>query len=945
MSQGSNPGLPLVKVKGSIIGVRTLSGGLDELQTVPSMDTDDDIPASESRQRLYSEDDEEIRMAKAMAMAIHNNPHLKPEEVQKMMEEQFKVCKPLPASPVKHVEQPSILQPLAKSLAGINTETENDGWKEWKPPLNPFANLQESMYKTQELAKQRFQEIVQGGKPVETKSAFDANTATTTNGGIAAHAPDKETSKTELVRDEPSVSPQRAPSMVVALPNLQTFATSMLQPVDAETSQRFEASPLTLSSLVWKRRSGMGKFSGNSWERRKLVVRGYIVAYYKAGLDDMDDSASDFGGDLMPSLSSADDEEKKPTWLEQAAMNLSKSNMASSFGIGSPEEDPSKPRGALDLGKEKASVCASMGHSGAPTPFCLSIKVGTDTRWKLCFDSHRLQMEWLAALTDLVVKSCVDSYNAHLLAAADPRSSLKLTAAKELWHPPPCLEGEVGTKLWTMTNYFIGARTNSRDLATFHEKLEDNSTEVEEDAVDLEEERVIECLSNEELVEVSVTVDGEAPGELERAQQCWVLRESDLYVAAAIVNAAMLFSHASSTTPHRFWHIATFANLGLYLLLSKHKPDENDKKSDRAPVLMSKDTTAVTTTIISKETSVASRKVLKVGKVLEVVKEEPPPVFKPHAGSTTVEIVDPSDSTVRRGHTFCGWRQIPPERLMVRSHGYKSTKKKVPSPGSLYDCVSVDMFESAQQCLDMTKRVVLPKVSVDNGTGPKTWKTPDLFVISVSIPIEAPASVFAPPLEDGRGYTICHYFVLREDTREILRRVTAQDYDPSQEKIGDIQKSKVNAVRLFEQWCRRAPNDPDFQARFKFIPIIANLKEAGLPTWMHGYIGKPVLIKRKNKTGYLFSHPEVSAMEFDISLHPFPYLARQAFSYLYNQKVFKNLILPCGFVVESRDDDELPECLIGLAEICYPNSDIFLQGGDLFAGTSPKSHEVDDATE
>ena len=944
MSQNPGDGVPLAKVKGSIIGIRTPSGDhIDELLTVPSMDTDDDIPASESRQRLYSEDDEEIRMAKAMAMAIHNNPHLKPEELQKMMEEQFKVSKPVPATPVKQVEHPSILQPLAKSLAGLGTDTENDAKKEWKPPLNPFANLQESMYKTQELAKQRFQEIVQGGKPVESKSS-DVSAVTTANEYITARTSYKETQKAELVQDGPSLSPQRAPSMSVVLPHLQSFTTTRtIQPIDAETNQRLEAFPIKLSSLVWKRRSGMGKFSGNSWERRKLVVRGYMVAYYKTGLDELDDSVSDFGTDLGLS-SSVDEEEKKPTWLEQAAINLTKSNMASTFGISHHEDDPSKPRGVLDLGKEKASVCASMGHSGAPTPFCLSVKVGTDTRWKLCFESHQLQMEWLAALTDLVVKSCVDSYNAHLLAAADPRSSIKLTAVKESWYPPPCLEGEVGTKLWTMSEYFIGVRSNSRELETFLEEHEDDVADVDEvGAIDFEEEKLLGNVKNDELVEISHASDLEPAERTEPANRYWVIRESDVYVAAAIVNAAMLFSHASSTTPHRFWHIATFANLGLYLLLSKQKVDETVPRSDRSPVLISEDSKATTTALL-KERSDTSKEPLKVGDVKED-KRESLPVFKPRAGSTMVKIVDPGDPTIRRGHTFSGWRPIPPERLMVRSRGYKTTKKKVPSPGSLYDCATVDFFESAQQCLNMTKRVVLPKVSFEDGPGPKTWKTPDVFVISVSFPIEAPASVFAPPVDDGRGYTICLYFTLREDTREILRRITAQDYDPSQEKIGDVQKSKVNAVRLFEQWCRRAPNDPDFQARFKFVPVISNLKEAGLPTWMHGYIGKPVLIKRKNKTGYLFSHPEVSAMEFDISLHPFPYLAKQAFSYLYNQNVFKNLIVACGFVIESRDDDELPECLIGLAEVCYPNPEFVLQGKDLFGGTSPKSHSVEDATE
>ena len=86
----------------------------------------------------------------------------------------------------------------------------------------------------------------------------------------------------------------------------------------------------------------------------------------------------------------------------------------------------------------------------------------------------------------------------------------------------------------------------------------------------------------------------------------------------------------------------------------------------------------------------------------------------------------------------------------------------------------------------MSKRVVLPRVSFKDEPGPKTWKAPDVLVISVSFPIEAPASVFAPPAADGRGCTICIYFTLREDMREILRRITAQEFDPSQEKICDV---------------------------------------------------------------------------------------------------------------------------------------------------------------
>ena len=410
----------------------------------------------------------------------------------------------------------------------------------------------------------------------------------------------------------------------------------------------------------------------------------------------------------------------------------------------------------------------------------------------------------------------------------------------------------------------------------------------------------------------------------------WSIRETDVYLASAIVNASLILSHASSTTPNRFWHVATFCNLGLLFLLSKQERDE--KKEPAAPT--PRDITLVVPTEKKKK-----RVKTKKGKV--AVEEKKTPAFKPIAGSTTVQVVEPRDSTVIRGHTFTGWRPRPAETIMIRSHGYKSTKKKIPSPGSIYDCVTFDIFESQRQCLNMAKRVVLPKVNFDDGPGPKTWHAPDIFVISVALPTEAPSSLFASSKDDGVGYTICMYFVMREDTREILRRVTAADYDPSQEQIDDVQKSKVNAVKLFEQWCRRAPNDPDFQARFKFLSQITNVKEAGIPSWMHAYNGKPLLIKRKGTTGFLYSHPELSAMEFDVSLHPFPNLAKQGFSYLY-QNLFQNLVVAFAFVVESREEDELPECIIGLAEVCYPAPVNGLKGVDIFAGTSPKSHEKEE---
>jgi hypothetical protein len=124
----------------------------------------------------------------------------------------------------------------------------------------------------------------------------------------------------------------------------------------------------------------------------------------------------------------------------------------------------------------------------------------------------------------------------------------------------------------------------------------------------------------------------------------------------------------------------------------------------------------------------------------------------------------------------------------------------------------------------------------------------------------------------------------------------------------------VNAVRLFDEWCRRAPSDDNWMARFKVVPQGNNLAEIGLPSWISNYNGKPFLIKRPGTTGFLYRHPDKSCMEFDVSLHPFPYLAKQGICYM-KDGFFKRILATLAFCIEGRADDELPECLIGLYQL------------------------------
>lgn len=182
---------------------------------------------------------------------------------------------------------------------------------------------------------------------------------------------------------------------------------------DEELKRLMQEEPILFSGSVWKRRGGLGKLASYSsaWESRHLQLRGKVLLY--------------FDSDPSKALSSSND----------------------------PQE---LLRGYIDLAEEKASVQASFGHGGAPSPFCLSIKVpvglAQETRWKLCFEHHQTQMEWLTAISDAIIQTSVDSYNRALLEAANPSNhgggggggGMPKEAGSHLLRRPPVYEP--GTK-------------------------------------------------------------------------------------------------------------------------------------------------------------------------------------------------------------------------------------------------------------------------------------------------------------------------------------------------------------------------------------------------------------------------------------------------------------------------------------------------------------------
>lgn len=80
------------------------------------------------------------------------------------------------------------------------------------------------------------------------------------------------------------------------------------------------------------------------------------------------------------------------------------------------------------------------------------------------------------------------------------------------------------------------------------------------------------------------------------------------------------------------------------------------------------------------------------------------------------------------------------------------------------------------------------------------------------------------------------------------------------------------------------------------------------------YNAKPVLIRR---TGSILRGPNY--MEMDIHVHKFANLAKQSIYFLSSK--CGAMFMQIGFVIEGRDDSELPETLFACAGINKPQEE------------------------
>ena len=436
-----------------------------------------------------------------------------------------------------------------------------------------------------------------------------------------------------------------------------------------------------LSAILWKRRSGLGKHSTiNPWEKRRVELIGSTLLYYEtpeeAQGEELSSQQQHSGSSPVPTT-------PKRSIFEQAAQNAEQtiqktreefSRMAQTVvGLESlkytSNSSPTIPRGCLDILKEQASISASFGHSLSPTPFCLSVKVKSETKWKFCMESYSMLMEWLVVLNDVVIRSSVDIAN------------------------------EEGGHHWDVQEYSLNFGNAAAAAAKSHGQ-------------DLSPDIMSRSTSRQ------WTNRSDTGTRMKSGSSDASLTQLHLKIIIAISNFVIILSRSSMLSIERWWSLFVFFNFGMYQFFKftiRSSPAMNNAKKP-------------TDASISLRTSTKQSRSNAL------------------AGSSCIQVKHIGDSNITdSGNKLPTWIPIPSCDMEVRSRGYLTTKKKIASPGELYECIAVDCFQSENRCSEMALRVVLPKVEFNDG-GVKRWKSPDIFVVGACLRMHTTAyiSIFFP---------------------------------------------------------------------------------------------------------------------------------------------------------------------------------------------------------
>ena len=520
------------------------------------------------------------------------------------------------------------------------------------------------------------------------------------------------------------------------------------------------------------------------------------------------------------------------------------------------------PRGRIDLKATDYEFIKDRSIEGAPTTFCMIIQpLNGDEGWKLCAMTKEEMAQWCLIFEKYMHEKSLEPHDVAgdiMYASDDEEERNSLSHIKSSLRQKSKAAMGKGKVLKLEVGYNDRPQ-NISFLMTY----------------------TFVCMPDDySLLQVKTS----------RALFEW----TELLVTLAMLNSClyMLERHASSQM--QVCCYVTAANLvvayTLYIRQQRASKPASAKKADGAKSENPLVTDSVKRSVASLKAAGSPSDTVK--KVLKIVAESNAFVKVPIGETAFPEVT--TTPRLSPDHTWCN---IDHRQFSVRiGPHYNANKKKAPTKTPLYTPFAVDVFCSKNRIDHVATRFQLPQHLIDVQTNHP--HVPPIFIIQMQIPSEPPSS-FLSSITDGPGWAVVMFYRITEDTINQLKDL----------------RTASSAVKLFAQWCERAPTDNLFRGRFKVIAQSLNLEEIpNVPSMIQPYNGKPVLIRR---TGTIFKGK--GYMEKDIHVHKFDNFAKQGIFFLSSKCGL--MYMQIGFVIEGRDDEELPECLFACVGMNRPQED------------------------
>lgn len=228
----------------------------------------------------------------------------------------------------------------------------------------------------------------------------------------------------------------------------------------------------------------------------------------------------------------------------------------------------------------------------------------------------------------------------------------------------------------------------------------------------------------------------------------------------------------------------------------------------------------------------------------------------------------------------------------VRCPPRKKARKK-PSGPSFYETIFFDRVFTKKRIARARDLWDIDEMTRSSSSVPGNL-VPEYIVFHAQLPLSKPKMMGQS--KNGPSIQCCVIFKLKKGTRKLL------------EAVVDGKAQWTNASRLLAAWTKhvRSSVSSKWKGRLKLIMIAQNPDELGLPGMVTRYNGKPVLLTKS--TELFVDNP--AYVEISTNFAQFCYLFRQAWS-SYGIPALKTGDVRVGLVVEGRDDEELPEQILG----------------------------------